>query len=60
MRRRFIKLFLISVVLLGIIFFISNFISSEIEAGGGRGTWCLESDNSWICKGDGNDCTIPK
>ena len=28
----------------------------EVEAFGGRGTWVLEPDGSWICKGDGRDC----
>ncbi|MCK5058210.1 MAG: hypothetical protein KAT34_16275 [Candidatus Aminicenantes bacterium] len=50
------KFFIIAVILLGIVFSFSNFMSVEIEAFGGRGTWVLESDSSWICKGDGFDC----
>ena len=51
MKKVFLSFFAILVILVGIVF-----LTSEVEAGGGRGTWAMEPDGSWICKGDGYDC----
>lgn len=55
---KLIKILLVLFMILGIIFAISNFSSSNIQAGG-KGTWVLEPDGTWICKGDGPGCDEP-
>jgi len=55
--KKFIKVVLIIVMLVGIAISLFNFMSVEIKAVG-KGTWALEPDGRWICKGDGPGCDV--
>ena len=55
MKERIIKAILIVIMLLGIAFSISNFISSELRAAAKAGSWVHENDVK-ECMGFGNEC----
>jgi len=51
------KVIAVLIMISGILFSISNFISLELKAGGGKGSWvfCL---GTYRCMGDGNECSF--
>lgn len=53
-----IRILMIIIMLLGISFSISNFISVELKAGTLKGAWIEEPDGSYKCRGDGSECSI--
>lgn len=50
-----IKFILIAIMILGISFSISNFMSMELKAGFADGVW-VYSGGEWVCRGSGNEC----
>lgn len=55
MKDRIIKIILIVIMLMGVAFSISNFISIELNAGAKTSTWVYKN-GTWVCMGFGDAC----
>ncbi len=55
--RKAIKIVIVLIIILGIVFSSSNFMSAKIIALGGKGAW-VYSNGAFVCKGIGNDCPL--
>ena len=52
-----LKIIMIIIILIGIVFSISNIVSTELKAGGMKGIWVYDFGTQ-TCEGLGNQCDI--
>ena len=56
--KKILQVTMVLIIILGVLFSISNFTSRELKAGSLLGTWVECPDGSFRCMGDGTECAI--
>ncbi len=51
---------MVAIMIVGIAFSISNFVSFETTAAGGKGIWVEGPDGSYYCGNKGTECALPR